>query len=68
VERLVGDRALRPPVHTWLVNGSIEGIVFLHLQPAARGRSRPVPIRIERLGLGLEDPDAFLRDLGVPQS
>ena len=25
----------------------------------------PFPITIERLGLGLEDPDAFLRYLGL---
>ena len=50
---------------SWLVNGSMEGIVFLDLDPPARGRSGPIPIRIKRLGLGLEDPEDFLRQLGI---
>ncbi len=50
---------------TWLVNGSSKGIVFLDLLPSARGRLGPFPITIERLGLGLEDPDGFLRELGL---
>jgi hypothetical protein len=50
---------------SWLVNGSTKGVVFLDLLPPARGRFGPFPIAIERLGLGLEDPDAFLRYLGV---
>jgi hypothetical protein len=50
---------------SWLVNGSTKGIVFLDVLPPAKGRSGPFPITIERLGLGLEDPDAFLRDLGA---
>jgi hypothetical protein len=50
---------------SWLVNGSKEGIVFLDLLPPARGHSGPFRITIERLGLGLEDPDGFLRALGL---
>ncbi|HZB02234.1 MAG TPA: hypothetical protein VE800_09025 [Actinomycetota bacterium] len=50
---------------SWLVNGSTQGIVFLDLDPAAKGRSGPFPITIRRLGLGLDDPDGFLRALGV---
>jgi hypothetical protein len=50
---------------SWLVNGSMEGIVFLDLDPPAKGRSGPFPIRIKRLGLGLEDPEDFLRQLGI---
>jgi hypothetical protein len=50
---------------TWLVNGSSKGIVFLDLLPPARGRMGPFRITIQRLGLGLEDPDGFLRELGV---
>jgi hypothetical protein len=47
------------------VNGSTQGIVFLDLDPVAKGRSGPFPITIRRLGLGLDDPDGFLRALGV---
>jgi hypothetical protein len=50
---------------SWLVNGSMKGVVFLDLLPPAKGRFGPFRITIERLGLGLEDPDAFLRYLGV---
>jgi hypothetical protein len=48
---------------SWLVNGSKKGIVFLDIFPPARGRSGPFRITIERLGLGLEYPDGFLRQL-----
>lgn len=50
---------------TWLVNGSSKGIVFLDLLPPAKGRMGPFPITIERLGLGVEDPEGFLHSLGV---
>jgi hypothetical protein len=40
-------------------------VVFLDLLPPAKGRFAVLPITIERLGLGLEDPDAFLRSLGI---
>lgn len=59
----IGVHVLDIRFKTWLVNGSRAGIVFLDLDPPARGRSGPFPITIERLGLGLEDPDAFVRDL-----
>ena len=50
---------------TWLVNGSSKGIVFLDLLPPAKGPIGPFRVTIERLGLGLEDPDGFLRELGL---
>ena len=50
---------------SWLVNGSRQGIVFLDLDPPAKGRSGPFPITIRRLGIGIDDPDGFLRALGV---
>jgi hypothetical protein len=50
---------------SWLVNGSMQGVVFLDILPPAKGRFGPFPITIERLGLGLEDPDGFLRSLGA---
>jgi hypothetical protein len=50
---------------SWLVNGAMKGTVFLDLLPPAKGRLAVLPITIERLGLGLEDPDGFLRSLGV---
>jgi hypothetical protein len=62
----IGVHVLDVRLRTWLVNGSREGIVFLDLDPPARGHTGPFRITIERLGLGLEDPDAFLRELGPP--
>ena len=47
------------------MNASKAGIVFLDILPSANGRSGPFRITIERLGLGLEDPDSFLRELGL---
>jgi hypothetical protein len=61
----IGVHFLDTRLRTWLVNGSSRGIVFLDLEPPARGRTGPFPITIQRLGLGLEDPDAFVRDLGL---
>lgn len=59
-------------VHTdfrgsWLVNGSASGIVELMIEPPARARSALFPIRVQRLGLGLQDPDGFLRSLGLSE-
>lgn len=62
----VGVHVLDVRFRTWLVNGSRAGIVFLELDPPANGRTGPFRITIGRLGLGLDDPDAFLRDLGAP--
>ena len=50
---------------TWLVNGSAEGIVWLDLDPPARARTAGIPVRVKRLGLGLEDPDGFVAALGA---
>jgi hypothetical protein len=51
---------------SWLVNPSSKtGFVFVDVLPPAKGRSGPFRVTVERLGLGLEDPAAFLRDLGV---
>ena len=50
---------------SWLVNASSKGIVFLDILPPATGRSAPFGVTVERLGLGLEDPDEFLRQLGL---
>ena len=50
----------------WLVNGSPKGIVWLRLEPRVRARVMGVPVRLRLLGLGLEDPDAFLAALAVP--
>ena len=61
----IGVHVLDIRLRTWLVNGSSRGIVFLDLDPPAKGRTGPFPITIQRLGLGLEDPDAFVRELDL---
>jgi len=59
-------------VHTdfhgsWLVNGSATGIVALAIDPPARAFGVLLPVKVTNLGLGLQDPDGFLRSLGVPE-
>lgn len=59
-------------VHTdlhgsWLVNGSATGIVELTIDPPARTFCAMFPGKVTRLGLGLQDPDGFLRALGLPE-
>ncbi len=58
-------------VHTdfrgnWLVNGATSGIVWLQLDPRPRAWCLGIPVRPRRLGLGLEEPEAFLAALGAP--
>jgi hypothetical protein len=50
----------------WLVNGSSQGIVWIRIDPPARGRVLGVPVKLRRLGLGLEEPEGFLAALAVP--
>lgn len=50
---------------TWLVNGAASGIVLLDLRDLVSARSLGFPIKIRRLGLGLEDPDGFLAALAA---
>jgi hypothetical protein len=52
---------------TWLVNGSATGVVDLRIDPPARGRMAFIHIKVRRLGLGLQDPDGFLKALGFPR-
>jgi hypothetical protein len=52
----------------WLVNGSATGIVALEIDPPAAGRVIGVPVRLKRLGLGLEDPERFLEAHGATSS
>lgn len=51
----------------WVVNGSAKGTVWIDIDPPVRARAVGFPIRLRRLALGLEDPDAFLAALGEPK-
>lgn len=48
----------------WLVNGSSRGIVVLELNPPVSARAVGFGIRLRRLAVSLENPDAFLGELG----
>ncbi len=50
---------------SWLVNGSVSGIVTIAIDPPARARVLGYPIRLRTLYLSLEDPAAFLARLGA---
>jgi hypothetical protein len=55
----------RPIQKTWLVSGSRQGVVWLSVEPPARGRVTGFPVTIRRLGLSLEEPAEFERALGL---
>ena len=44
----------------WLVNGSLDGLVTLHLSPVQRAYVLGVPVKLRELQVSLEDPDALL--------
>jgi hypothetical protein len=47
------------------INGSLDGLVELRLQPPCRFWVLLVPMRVSRLFLSLKDPDAFVQALSV---
>jgi hypothetical protein len=49
----------------WVVNGSLQRMVALSLNPPATGRCMGLPILIDRLDVSLEDPTGFLDALGA---
>lgn len=44
----------------WLLNGSLHGLVSLHLQPQQRAHVFGIPVKLRELQLSLDDPEAFL--------
>lgn len=50
----------------WLVNGSSDGIVWLEIEPPARGRVLGVPVRLRTLGVSVDAPDGFVALLEAP--
>ncbi len=51
---------------TWLVNGSADGIAWIHLDPTARARVLGIPVRLRRLGVSVDSPDALCARLLAP--
>jgi hypothetical protein len=49
----------------WLVNGSMDKIVGLDIDPPVRAVATGIPVRLRYLSLSLENPDAFLAALKV---
>jgi len=49
----------------WLVNGSMNNIVGIDIEPAARAVAVGIPVSLTYLALSLEDPAGFLGALGV---
>jgi len=52
----------------WLVNGSSRGLVQLAIEPAARAHTLGFPVRLAQLTLSLDEPDAFVAELGSPMA
>jgi hypothetical protein len=65
--RLVTGRVGGIGVHgwrgRWLVNGSMDHIVGIDIDPAPRALATGIPVRLRFLLLSLEDPDGFLAAL-----
>ena len=58
-------------VHTdfrggWIVNGSPRGMVVVNLDPPARARASGLSVKVKRLALSLEDPEAFISAAAPP--
>ncbi|HWC32019.1 MAG TPA: hypothetical protein VG709_02705 [Actinomycetota bacterium] len=49
----------------WLVNGSLRGIVWMDVDPPARGRSMGIRVRVRRLGVGVDDPHRLIAELAA---
>jgi hypothetical protein len=43
----------------WLVNGSAEGILIIHLSPAQRGYVMGFPVRLRELMVSVAEPEAL---------
>jgi hypothetical protein len=49
----------------WLVNGSSSGLVRIELDPPARARTGPVPLKVRELRVSVEDPEALVAALAT---
>jgi hypothetical protein len=65
--RLVSGRVGGIGVHgwrgRWLVNGSMDKIVGIDIDPAVRAVATGIPVHLRYLALSVENPDAFLAAL-----
>jgi hypothetical protein len=51
----------------WLVNGSGQGLVTLHIDPSVRARVTGWPVTLRELILSLQQPDQFIVALTSPR-
>lgn len=49
----------------WLVNGAVDGLVQLTLQPRQRAYVLGFPVRLRQLTISLDDPDGLKEALAV---
>ena len=47
----------------WLVNGSMDNIVGIDIEPATRALAVGIPVHLHYLSLSMEDPEAFVAAL-----
>lgn len=50
----------------WLVNGSSSGLVEIHIDPAERAWSGPIPIKLRRLTVSVTEPEQFAAACSSP--
>jgi hypothetical protein len=50
----------------WLVNGSMQGIVTIEIDPPGRARMMGLPVKVTKLQVSAEDPGGLVAVLGRP--
>ena len=65
-DRPLFDRGVHGWFGRWNVAASRRGLVRIAFEPAVVARVGPVPVRVRMLRVSLEEPEAFLLELGAP--
>ena len=63
---LLLDRGVHGWFGRWNVAASSRGLVRITFDPPVRARTGPFPVRVRRLRVSLEEPEAFLEALAAP--
>src|SRR6266511_2414395 len=58
-----GTRGVHGRKGNWLINGSNHGLVSLAIDPAAKARVFGLPVRLRRLTVSVDEPQAFINAL-----
>lgn len=67
-DRPLLDRGVHGWFGRWNVAASRRGLVRIGFEPAVVARVGPVPVRVRTLRVSLEEPEAFLLELGAPSA